>query len=215
MTESNVYRCFTCGAVNNTTDAAWCSCVTSDRTLICNQCGECFCHAPRAWRKMFWQVSAIDLRERMRKEEKQPAPMTSVGSELVRPIVLVVDDDRVIHHLLARLLKDFKGTVLYADHGQKALELARLVRPDLVITDALLPGLDGRELALAIKTSPQTAGCKVAVMTGLYKGRRYRMEAIREFQVDHYLEKPVKADQIRELIGSINTLYGQRMAVAG
>ena len=217
MSESNIYRCFSCGAVNNSIDAAWCSCLTSDRTFVCKQCGECFCSAPRAWRKMFWQSTSVELRQRIREKQQSAPPMSAIGSDLQRPIVLVVDDDRVIHHVLGRLLKNFNGTVLYADHGGKALELARTVCPDLIITDALLPGLDGRELSHAVKTTPETSRCKVAVMTGLYKGPRYRAEAIRDYLVDEYLEKPVKAPQIRELIQSVAAKYRQAdcMAVAG
>ena len=122
---------------------------------------------------------------------------------LRRPVVLVVDDDKIVHIVIGRVLKDFTGTVLHCDNGAKALAVANDVRPDLIITDALLPGLDGRELARVVKTSPDTAHCKVAVITGLYKGLRYRSEAMRKFQVDEYLEKPINVDQIRSLVDSV------------
>lgn len=122
------------------------------------------------------------------------------------PVVLIVDDDKVVHLVMAQILKDFACTALYCDNGAKALELARQMRPDLVITDALLPGLDGRELARAIKSDPDTTHCKVAVITGLYKGVRYRSEALNRFQVDTYLEKPLKVDQIRTLLASVTTV---------
>jgi putative two-component system response regulator len=131
------------------------------------------------------------------------------------PLVLVVDDDKVVHLVMAQILKDFDCTALYCDNGAKALELAREQRPDLVITDALLPGLDGRELARALKSSPETAHCKVAVITGLYKGVRYRSEALNRFSVDEYLEKPLKVDQIRALIASVTSVYEPNFALVG
>jgi CheY-like chemotaxis protein len=127
-------------------------------------------------------------------------------NNLRRPVVLVVDDDKIVHLVIGQILKDYSGTVLHCDNGAKALAVATDVRPDLIITDALLPGLDGRELARVIKTSPETAHCKVAVITGLYKGLRYRNEAMRTFQVDEYLEKPVNVDQIRALVASVSAV---------
>lgn len=63
--------------------------------------------------------------------------------------------------------------------------------PDLVVSDAMMPGLDGRELSRQLKSKPETSGVKVIVMTSLYKGERYKAEAIRAFGVDDYLAKPV------------------------
>ena len=124
------------------------------------------------------------------------------------PTVLIVDDDKIVHLVLAQILKDFDCNAIYSDNGAKALEIARELRPELVITDALLPGLDGRELAHALKADPDTAHCKVAVITGLYKGVRYRAEAVKRFSVDAYLEKPLKVDQIRALISSVTPAIG-------
>jgi CheY-like chemotaxis protein len=138
----------------------------------------------------------------MREQREAGVPIPAAVHD-PRPIILVVDDDKVVHLVISRALQGFHGTVLYADNGATALAVAMKVIPDLVITDALMPGLDGRELARAIKTTPETSRCTVAVMTGLYKGVRYRAEAIRDFQVDEYLEKPVRAEQIRTLVASV------------
>jgi CheY-like chemotaxis protein len=68
-----------------------------------------------------------------------------------------------------------------------------------VLTDALLPKLDGREIALRLKSDPATRAIKVVVMTALYKGTRYRIEAINSFGVDEYIEKPVDPGRLRKL----------------
>jgi CheY-like chemotaxis protein len=120
-----------------------------------------------------------------------------------QPKVLIVDDDRLIHAIIDKVLEGRGVTVLHASDGVTALAMARSARPDLVITDALLPHLDGRELAKQLKTTEETRHCKVAIMTGLYKGNRYRSEAFKEFLVDEYLEKPVHPDKILQLVESI------------
>ncbi len=118
---------------------------------------------------------------------------------LLRPVLLIVDDDRVNHTIMARALSDFAGTVIHATDGLAALRIATETRPDLIITAALLPKLDGRELAKMIKTVPATLRCKIVVMTALHKGAEYRREALRDFMVDQYLYKPVLPSTIRSL----------------
>jgi CheY-like chemotaxis protein len=114
--------------------------------------------------------------------------------------MLVVDDDSVIHAILIRLLASFPGTVLHARDGHQALAIARRAKPDLLLTDALLPGVDGRVVAKTLKLEAPTSAMRIVVMSGLYKGIRYRNEAFREFHADAYLDKPVTAASLAEVI---------------
>ena len=127
----------------------------------------------------------------------------SQTTSLARPIIMIVDDDRVVHTITSKILASFQGTVLHCHDGREALELARAVHPDLIITDALLPKLDGRELARTLKQAEETSAVRVAVMTGLYKATRYRIEAIRDFKVDAYVEKPIDAAKVWNLVNSV------------
>lgn len=155
-----------------------------------------------------------------RPEPSRPLPssnvhqLTSAPANLARPIVILVDDDRTVHAVASRILASFSGTLLHSHDGEEALELALRVQPDLVITDALMPKLDGRQLAKLIKLSPETYACKVAVMTGIYRGVRYKNEAFRDFRVDAYLEKPVKATQLKALVESVQ-VNAMSCAIAG
>jgi CheY-like chemotaxis protein len=116
-----------------------------------------------------------------------------------RPAILVIDDDRTVHKLVEGALHHFNGTLFHAYDGAEGLRIAGELRPELVLTDALLPKLDGRELALRLKSDPSTRAIKVVVMTALYKGTRYRIEAINSFGVDEYIEKPVAPTRLRRL----------------
>ena len=210
------YDCHHCGGLNNPLDNDWCSCVTAERSLICSVCGECFCKAPASWRRRFWATTSQELRQRSRERKTTVRPaLAALPKQLARPIVLIVDDDQVVHLVTSRILSSFEGTVLHSQDGGEALKLAQEVLPDLVVTDALLPTLDGRELAKALKQSPATEGCKVAVMTGLYKGHRYRQEAFRDFLVDDYLEKPVDASKLKALVDTVQVPYAARTAAIG
>ena len=126
-------------------------------------------------------------------------PMTTEKTETDScATILVVDDDRVIHSIIERALPH--RTLIHAYDGEEALRIAREVKPQLILTDALLPRKDGRELALAVKQGEDTAHIRVVVMTALYKGLRYRNEAIRDFMVDDYVEKPLNVTMLRQIV---------------
>jgi CheY-like chemotaxis protein len=116
--------------------------------------------------------------------------------------LLVVDDDKYVQ-LLARegMASQFDLTV--AKNGLEGLEIARATHPDVVVTDALMPGLDGRELCLALKNDPSTADIKVVIMTSVYRHPRHESEAIRQYRADAYLRKPVPVSQLAMTIASL------------
>jgi CheY-like chemotaxis protein len=212
-----VFACAWCGTDNDSLTAEWCSCVSSNPSLDCKACGRCFCKADRAWRERFLTSPAAAVhRRRSMKLSRSFAPAADAPAvdDLPRPIILVVDDDKVVHVIAKRVLAEFNGTLLHAADGEAGLRLAQQLRPDLVITDAFLPKLDGRELSQRLKTAPETQHCKVAVMTALYKGLRYRAEAIRQFHVDAYVEKPLTADVLRKLAADLLT-HNEAPAAAG
>lgn len=69
-----------------------------------------------------------------------------------------------------------------------------------MLTDALMPKLDGREMGLRIKNDPETAGVKVVVMTSLYTNVKYQNEGYRAFKVDDYLTKPLEFSQLQTVL---------------
>ena len=90
--------------------------------------------------------------------------------------------------------------LIVARNGTDGLALARSHRPDLVLTDALMPGLDGREMCRQLKTDAETRAIKVVVMTALYTAPRYQTEGIRHFQADQYVAKPLDVDQLDAIL---------------
>jgi CheY-like chemotaxis protein len=193
------FECASCHAVNDSMTAEWCSCVSARSTLVCSACNRCFCEAPSLWRTQFVKSGAGSVYLQREQQRKGIKAVAATPAEVIRrPLILVIDDDRVVHLIADRVLAQFGGTVLHAEDGLRGLSMARQTRPDLVITDALLPKLDGRELALLLRSDPESH-CRIVVMTALYKGRRYRDEAYKTFQVDEYLEKPISAPTLRRV----------------
>ena len=81
-----------------------------------------------------------------------------------RPVVLVVDDERIIADSLAAILSAHGFAVLTAYDGGSALDVARVIPPELLISDVMMPGMSGTELAIAlIELVPD---CKVLLFSG-------------------------------------------------
>jgi CheY-like chemotaxis protein len=198
-----IYTCAWCHAVNDSMTAEWCSCLSSRTTLVCRSCGRCFCDASERWQTAFTLSPAGTVFIQRERKRKSLSAVAEEPAVIRRPLILVVDDDKVVHLIAGRVLRHFGGTILHAEDGAAGLSMALETRPDIVITDAFLPKLDGRELARLLKGRAETAACKLVVITALYKGRRYRDEAYKNFHVDEYLEKPVSAATLNAVVGKL------------
>ena len=94
------------------------------------------------------------------------APKTDVVvyNKKPQPLVLVVDDERVIADSLSMILSKSGFTTMTAYDGASALQLANAAPPDLVITDVMMPGMTGIELAITI--SQTIPACKILLFSG-------------------------------------------------
>ena len=80
--------------------------------------------------------------------------------------VLLVDDDASIRRLCSLSLRSVGIEVLEAEDGQRGLEQARRERPDLVLMDVMMPGLDGFELARALRGHESTRAIPFMFLSG-------------------------------------------------
>jgi len=81
-----------------------------------------------------------------------------------RPKVLVVDDERIIADTLAAILGKSGFAAVAAYQGLGALEIALSIRPDLLLTDVSMPGMNGIELAIAVRQA--VPSCRVLLFSG-------------------------------------------------
>ncbi|MBL7405911.1 response regulator, partial [Escherichia coli] len=84
-----------------------------------------------------------------------------------RDIVLVIDDSPDTLSFLTEAIERSGATVLVAVGGDLALTLVDEITPDVILLDAVMPGLDGFETCRRLKAKPQLAGVPVIFMTGL------------------------------------------------
>lgn len=107
----------------------------------------------------------------------------------VRGRILVIDDDPVTRELLRSVLTKASYEVVLAEDGVSGVEMAASEKPDLVITDGLLPKLHGFRVCKAIKELDSPP--KVIILTGLYTKPTYRREVTHQYLADDLLTKPV------------------------
>jgi len=194
--------CFSCRAVFDAMEADWCSCLTKERTLVCTNCLICFCKAPASYKEKFWVGAPPALFDRKATDAKRAAalPPNPSPQDVARPLVLSVEDDEEIQRIVQRVCTNIGYGFVYALNGSDGLELANLYRPNLVLSDAFMPKLDGREMCRMLKEDPSFADCKMIVMTGLYTDTKYRSEALKRFHIDDYLSKPVAITELIQIL---------------
>lgn len=133
-----------------------------------------------------------------------PAPLLPA-----RSIALVIDDAPDTLGLISSALEDNGMTVLVARSGAEGIELARRVRPDVILMDAVMPGMDGFETCRLLKSGPRPEPAPVIFMTGL-SDSEHILKGLRAGGVD-FITKPVVVD---ELIARIITHVLNARAIA-
>jgi putative two-component system response regulator len=111
-----------------------------------------------------------------------------------RPLILAVDDEATNLQLLRQILQDHYR-LLFAKDGARALELAHQERPDLVLLDVMMPGMNGYEVCAALKADPATAAIPVIFVTAL-TDTEDEVEGFEAGAVD-YITKPLSPPIVR------------------
>lgn len=119
----------------------------------------------------------------------------------LRRRVLVVDNAEHFRLYLLDLLTEAGHYVVTARGGQEAFSLAQEWMPDLVITDILLPGMDGLNLCQRLKAHPRLARIPIVLITGL-KNDEYRIQA-EAAGINLVLAKPIRADKFLESVHAL------------
>ena len=123
-------------------------------------------------------------------------------------VVLIVDDVPDNLSVLHDALDESGHTVLIATNGESAIQRAAQALPDIVLLDAVMPGIDGFEVARQLKARPDTAHIPIIFMTGLTE-TEHVVHAFQAGGVD-YVTKPIRP---REVLARIAVhMQGARQA---
>jgi signal transduction histidine kinase len=146
-----------------------------------------------------WLAGANRLAEEITGTEAgdQPRGTGASGRGERRPIVLLVDDNADMREYVRGLLSG-RFDVVSAGNGREALELTERLHPDLVLTDVMMPEMDGFALLAALRQNPAMRLVPV-IMLSARAGEESRIEGL-DAGADDYLTKPFTA---RELVARV------------
>ena len=114
---------------------------------------------------------------------------------------LVVDDEQAIVDLVRHHLEKEGIVCLEASEGETALQLARTKRPDLLVLDLMLPGIDGLEICRLLRREPATAAMVIIMLTA--KAEEVDRVVGLEMGADDYVVKPFSP---RELVARVKAV---------
>jgi two-component system response regulator RegA len=117
------------------------------------------------------------------------------------PVLLLVDDDRVLRERLARAFRDRGFEVFTASDFDEAMSAAAAEQPEYAVVDLRMPGRSGLELVRALKS--MDASIRIVVLTG-YGSIATALESVRLGAV-HYLPKPADAEEILAAFRRVGT----------
>jgi len=130
------------------------------------------------------------------------APVSSGESRHIEPIparrILIVDDSRDGGESLAMLLRVLGAEVALAHSGRNALECVDTFRPDVVVLDIGMPGMDGYEVARRIRSNPENRHISLIALTGWGQEEDRKRSVAAGF--NHHLVKPADIEQLRQLL---------------
>lgn len=110
------------------------------------------------------------------------------------PTVLIADDMKANRELLAEMLREENYDIVFAEDGEKALEVLFTKPPDLALLDVLMPGRTGFAVCRAVKAKPETRLIPVVLVTAL-SNKEDRLGGI-ECGADDFLSKPVHKEEL-------------------
>jgi len=191
--------CPRCCSTISLSTVSWCHCLSKAPSVICPSCRSCFCTLTAYPKRAEWMSAIRELLERQSNEVVHRVPRAVAAIAVGRPVVLVVDDGEDTRLIIEHEVEQMGYHVITAAGGEEALALIEETRPDVVLTDALMPEIDGRLLCRMIKAIDPSI--KVVIVTGIYKNWRYRVESMSTFGADEHLAKPLDFARLEEILG--------------
>lgn len=115
--------------------------------------------------------------------------------------VLVIDDEPINHQLVARVLEALHCELHFSENGKEGVAKARSLKPDLIITDVMMPEIDGYEVTRILRREPQFAATPILVLTA-QAGLQDKLKSF-EAGADDHLTKPFEAAELLMRVTSL------------
>jgi sigma-B regulation protein RsbU (phosphoserine phosphatase) len=122
--------------------------------------------------------------------------------------VLVVDDSRLQRRILVSFLKKWGFEIFEADSGESALEICAKTMPDLVLSDWMMPGMDGLEFCRTFRELPRDGYGYFILLTS--KSEKNDVAQGLDAGADDFLTKPVNSGELRARITAGDRIFGMQ-----
>ncbi|MEX2235117.1 MAG: two-component regulator propeller domain-containing protein [Cyclobacteriaceae bacterium] len=121
-------------------------------------------------------------------------------SSVLQPLLLIVEDNTDMRRYIRKTLSD-QYQIVEAENGKVGVKLAEETVPDLIISDIMMPEMDGYKLCELVKTNELTSHIPVILLTA--KADRESKLAGLKFGADDYLSKPFDADELKLIVRNL------------
>lgn len=129
--------------------------------------------------------------------EASAAPVHEANPDLARPRVLIVEDNRAVAELIRNILSE-RCECQIASNGRAGLALLPTFRPELLLTDEMMPVMSGMEMCRRIKAMPAFASIPIIMVTAREDNETETQAA--RLGIDTFLSKPFEAPLLRALV---------------
>jgi len=117
------------------------------------------------------------------------------------PRVLFIDDEPLYHGLVARALEPLQCEMHFSENGRDGLAKAHQLKPDIIITDVMMPDVNGYEVTRLLRREPQFSATPILVMT-TQSGLQDKLKSF-EAGADDHLTKPFEPAELAVRIGAL------------
>jgi CheY-like chemotaxis protein len=115
--------------------------------------------------------------------------------------VLIVEDNADMRDLLGVLLGYMGHVAVLASQGQEALDKAKAEKPELIMMEIMMPGMDGRELTRILRATSETKEIRIRAATAMF--RSGDLQACIEAGSNDYIIKPFTFEELRRKITAL------------
>ncbi len=147
----------------------------------------------------FDREPGLELVAELAQAHRQPADGGNLLPTGAALILVVEDNPDMSEFICAALSRDYR--VVSAPNGRQGLEKAQALRPDLILSDLMMPGMSGEQMALALRAQPGLAEIPLVILTA--KADDATRLALLRAGVQDYLQKPFSEEELRVRIAKI------------
>jgi CheY-like chemotaxis protein len=195
--------CYHCAAFFDAAASTWCACPSELPSAVCPECLSCFCMTPADYRQSFWLRAPLPIWEKRHRETVESLNEAEGNDEA--PLVLIVDADPDLLFEATIAVHALGYRAVVARDGREALDIVRTRKPRIVLSDALVPRIDARELCRIIRSRPDLDEVRLVIMSPVYRARRYRPQLVRELGADGMIVKPLHLSELRDVLSQVMT----------